>query len=151
MLIKSDRRKIHITAVALNGCVPGFLVDHGAGLERFYPSGNVISAELEHTSTEEVIASTTIMIRELERLQALRKGIKDLTAAQLKKAVEAAQKEATSAAALTSGLPKDGQIGKDRKALVDATAKVIKLGEELQALIPAAAERPKADAPAERR
>lgn len=148
-LIKADRRKVTIEATKLNGAIPGFLVHFGGGLERFIPASNVMSAELEHTSTDEALDRGAAMHALVGELEELRANIREVTVDTLKRKLGEAQTACTAAAALCERLPKDGQIARDRKALVDATSRALKLGEELRALIPKAEERPK-DADAKR-
>ena len=141
-LIGSEKRH-EITSEVLNGDVPGFRVNFGAGLERFYPSSNVMHAELLHTRTDECLEATAAMKALAESLQKTKGNIRNVTAKDLRGIIAKANKEATTGAELVKELPKDGQISKDRKGLVDATNAVVKLAKALEAMIPAAEEKPK--------
>ncbi len=138
-----NKNAIEIKTTILNGDVPGFFVNYGAGLEKFYPASNVMHAELEHGATTEVLASAAEMEDMVKQLEATRVNIRKTTAADVKKLVARVRKATALATELYTPLPKDGQISRDRKKLSDATSRAVKLGMALEELIPKAEERPK--------
>lgn len=142
-LIRSDRRQINVKTTVLNGAIPGFLVEYGGGLERFYPASNVMSAEIEHSDTDRVLVETSAMTKLADQIAESRANIREVTVDDLKAQIESASAACARAESVASSVPRDGQIGKDRKQLVDALARANRRREALAEMLPAAEERPR--------